>query len=520
MAIPQLRTFSEKGVAMTSIPDEPVTIPQVLDIAAARWPEAPALVQDDQAITYAELLRAARATAGGLVARGVEPGERVGIWLPNGEEWAVAAYGVAFAGAVAVPLGTRHTVAGAADVIERAGCSVVIASGRLLGRDLGADALRAGARKAIATADLAVSRTGADREVQRRARELTADSISHVQYTSGTTGRPKGALLRHGALVATTRSWVEITGLRSGDIYPVVAPFAHVAGHKTGLLACAVAGAAALPVPVFDAAGLMAGIHERKATFLQGPPTMFQDLLAAPGPDPTSVRVAVTGATVVPPTMVRALRARLGIRSVFAAYGLTEASGVVTMTRADDPPDAAASTSGAPIPGVRVQIAGDAHSGEILVSGVGLMAGYLDDPQATADVLRNGWLHTGDVGEVDRQGRLRVVGRLKDLVIVGGLNLYPAEVEDVLTDHPAVRAAAVVGMPDERLGEVAVAFAVGDGNVSATDVLEFCRKRLAGFKTPRVLWWIDELPVNAVGKVDKVTLGTAAARRSRSTDRA
>ncbi|WP_165503361.1 AMP-binding protein, partial [Actinomadura fibrosa] len=337
-----------------------------------------------------------------------------------------------------------------------------------------------------------------------------ADTISHVQYTSGTTGRPKGVLLRHGGLVATTRSWVEITGLRAGDRYPVVAPFAHVGGHKTGLLASAVAGATALPVARFDAAELAAACAGGGVTFLQGPPAMYRALLAEGLPPSHAVRVAVTGAASVPADLVRGLRETLGIRTVLTAYGITEAGGVCTMTRATDPPEAAVRTAGRAIPGVRVRIGGTGGPGEILVQGPGLMAGYLDDPDATAGALRDGWLRTGDVGVLDEHGRLRVVDRLTDVVIVGGLNVYPAEVERVLTEHPAVRAAAVVGMPDDRLGEVPAAFVVPDTGPDH-EVLAFCRERLAAYKLPRALWWVDDLPLNGAGKVAKRELRARAA---------
>ncbi|MGI8335549.1 AMP-binding protein [Actinomadura scrupuli] len=518
------------------------TLPGVLEHAATRDPEAPAIIEAAGTLSHREMYAAARDTAAGLVELGVAPGDRVGIWLPNGAEWAIAAYGVSCAGAVAVPLNTRYTVPEAADIIARSGCAVVVADGAppygssrdgiapygpAPGPGPGDAAAAAGARTVVGVRGLAGGGTAASAaEVGRRMRALTPDDLSHVQYTSGTTGRPKGALLRHGAMVATTRTWVEITGLRAGDRYPVVAPFSHIGGHKTGLLACAVAGAAALPQVALDVPVLVRAISEHGVTVLQGPPTMYQALLArvAEGAAalPRSVRVAVTGAASVPPGLIRDLRTVLGVRSVFTAYGLTEASGVCTMTRADDEVTAVAETAGRAIPGVRVRIDGPEGPGEILVRGAGLMAGYLDDPEATAEALRDGWLRTGDVGVLDEHGRLRVVDRLKDLVIVGGLNVYPAEVERVLLDHPAIAAAAVVGVPHERLGEVPAAFVVGAQRSpgvpgpSAAEVTAFCRARLAGFKAPRTIWWVGELPLNAAGKVAKAELRIEAARRMRA----
>ncbi|MDN3357612.1 AMP-binding protein [Actinomadura sp. DC4] len=460
------------------------TVPGVLERAALAHHGAPALVDHRGTLTYRELLAAARGTAAGLVRLGVGPGDRVAIRQPNGTAWAVASYGVLCAGATVVPLDARYTDPEAADIVERAGCALVIGPGdEFTGGD--------------------------DAEVSRRMRAITPERISHVQYTSGTEGRPKGVLLRHGALVATTRTWVEITGLRASDRYPLVAPFSHIGGHKTGLLACAVAGACGLPQPALDAPTLSRAVAGGAVTFLQGPPAMYQALLdhtTAPG----RVRAAVTGAASVPSALVRDLRSVLGVGTVITAYGLTEASGVCTMTRPGDDARAVAETAGRPIPGVRVRIA--AGSGEILVSGAGLMAGYLDDAEATARVMGDGWLRTGDLGVLDAGGRLRVVGRLKDVIIVGGLNAYPAEIERVLLEHPAVRRAAVVGVGHEWLGEVPAAFVVGTRDES---VGAFCRARLAGFKVPRLLWWVDDLPVNAAGKAARRALRAEAERRVR-----
>lgn len=234
----------------------PATVPGVLERAALAHPDAPALIEEQGVLTYRELHAAARNAAAALVDLGVSPGDRGPIWPPNGGEWAIASYGVLCAGAAVVPLNPRYTVPEVANIIARAGCALVVAHGSFRGRDLGRGAVEAGASTVVEVGrhgEIATpgGRTtaggGADEEVDRRMRALTAEHISHVQYTSGTTGRPKGVLLRNGAMVATTRAWVEITDLRSTDRYPVVAPFSHIGGHKTGLLACAVAGAPAAP---------------------------------------------------------------------------------------------------------------------------------------------------------------------------------------------------------------------------------------------------------------------------------
>jgi acyl-CoA synthetase (AMP-forming)/AMP-acid ligase II len=465
-----------------------LTIPDVLAHAAATWPDATAVVgHDGIAWTFAEL--ATRVAARGI---DVSPGDRIALVGENSPHWIAAHLTVLAAGGVVVPLNPRQRDAERDEILLRAGCRRVIDTD-------------AGDHRAASTA--------------RQPTTIEPDAVSHLQFTSGTTGLPKGVMLTHRGMVATTRAWVEITGLRPGDRYPVVNPFSHIGGHKTGLLAALVAGATVYPVPRFDAAALARLLEQEKITFLQGPPAMFQALLDAVvqlGPPPTSVRVAVTGSANIPPALVRRMQATLTLDAVHAGYGLTEATGVCTITRATDGLDVVTRTSGRAIPGVEVRIR-DAHEpgaeGEILVRGPGVMRGYLDDPAATAEVIdADGWLATGDVGALDADGNLEIRDRLKDMVIVGGFNAYPAEIERVLGEHDGVLQAAVVGVPDARLGEVPVAFVVRARHDPPTDaeLIEHVRDRLATYKVPRAVYFLNELPMNAIPKVDKVILANVA----------
>jgi len=367
-------------------------------------------------------------------------------------------------------------------------------------------------------------------DAETRLNQLLPDDISHVQFTSGTTGRPKGAMLRHGASVRTSRAWIANCGLVEGDRYPVVAPFSHLGGHKTGLLACLLARATAFPVAMFDVRELADMIRNHGLTFMQGPPTMFRalvELARSDGAPLSSVRVCVTGASVVPPSLVRDLRTVLGAPVVLTAYGLTESTGVCCMTRPGDDVDTVATTTGRPLPGIELRTvhpdgsdAGTDERGEVLVRGASVMAGYLDDSSATERAIRDGWLHTGDVGVLDANGRLRIVDRLTDMVVVGGLNVYPAEIEHALLDHPDVVAVAVIGIADERLGEVPAAFVVVGPAISNVDdaLRTWCARRLAKFKIPRHFFATDELPVNAAGKVSKPELREQAATRVAALD--
>jgi acyl-CoA synthetase (AMP-forming)/AMP-acid ligase II len=474
-----------------------------------------------------------------MIGVGLEAGDRVALWAPNSLDWAVASLAVLFVGGAVVPINARYTHHEASDLVARAGCRLIVADRAGPGRDLAAEAIGfaggvpvvslgpTGAVGALQWSDF-VAQGGSDAaaEVDRRLVGLKPEDVSHIQYTSGTTGTPKGAMLRHRAMVETTKEWAGVVGLTAGDRYPVVSPFSHISGHKTGLLACLLTGAAALPLSTLVLDDFAQLVDDQRVTVVQGPPTLFHSLVDRARNDQaafSSLRVGVTGAAVIPPSLVRDMYDVLHLDRVVTAYGLTESTGVCTMTRAGDAIEVVAETSGRPIPGVRVQIAGRAGEhlaageiGEIEVAGVGIMLGYLNDPEATAAAIRDGWLATGDLGWIGDDGNLRIVDRLKDMVVVGGFNVYPAEIEKVLHEHPAVSQAAVVGLPDERMGEVPAAFVVAQvgSDPEVDSLIEHCEDRLAKFKVPRSLWLVDALPLNAVGKVAKPGLRVEALRRS------
>ncbi len=260
-------------------------------------------------------------------------------------------------------------------------------------------------------------------------------------------------------------------------------------------------GATIVPVRVFDVDRVLELIERERITMLPGPPTLYHSLLSAQGGrDLSSLRAGVTGAADIPVELIRRVRAELPFQTLMTGYGLTEA-GTVTLSMPGDSFEDIATTAGVPCDGIEVEIADD---GEILVRGYNVMQGYLDDPAATAEAIDDdGWLHTGDLGNLDEAGRLRVVGRKKDMFIVGGFNAYPAEIEGFLLNHPAVAQVAVIGVPDERLGQVGKAFVVRKSPVSAQDLMSWCRERMAGFKAPRSVEFRDALPLNATGKVVK-----------------
>jgi acyl-CoA synthetase (AMP-forming)/AMP-acid ligase II len=508
------------------------TIPAALRDAARRFGSDEAVVDGARRLTFSELAADAGAAARAFVHAGVEPGERVAIWAPNSAEWIVASFGVYLAGAVLVPLNTRYKGEEAGHVLRTSGAKVLLTVTDFLESDYlslleGVAGLEMLERRIVLTGPVPDGAWGWDAfvasgsssppdEVARRAAALEPEDISDIIFTSGTTGAPKGAMLTHGASVRTYAAWSDLVGLRHGDRYLVVYPFFHTAGLKSGILACILTGAAIYPHPVFDVVSVMRRVADERITMLPGPPTVFQSILNHPdfaSFDLSSLRLAVTGAAVVPVSIVRRMRDELQFENVVTGYGLTETTGTVSMCRHDDPPEVIAETVGRPLPGVEVRVVdddgNDADVGELLVRGFNVMKGYFNNPEATALAIdAGGWLKTGDIGLLDDGGNIRITDRKKDMFIVGGFNAYPAEIENAMLGHPDVAQVAVVGVPDDRLGEIGVAFVIPrpGHTIDPAEVVEWCKQRLANFKVPRRVVVVDALPLNPSGKVMKFVL--------------
>jgi acyl-CoA synthetase (AMP-forming)/AMP-acid ligase II len=485
--------------------------------AATRWPAATALVDGGRQWTFAALAERVASAGAALVRSGIRRDDRVAVWAPNSAAWIVSALGAAHVGATLVPINTRSRGAEAADILLRSRAVALLTVDEFLGTDYVAMLRATGVplpelRVTLDVHDLLDAPTA---EVEPAVCDPQA--ISHVQFTSGTTGRPKGAMLRHRAMCATTRDWCRGVGLVEGDRYLVVSPMFHVSGHKTGVLACLTAGATMYPHAVFDPVTVMQRVQDERITMLPGPPTIYQAMLEHPARgdyDLSSLRLAVTGAAAIPPVLVERMRAELGFTDVVTAYGTTETTGVVTMCDASDDATTIAQTSGRAIPGVEVHIADD--DGEILVRGHNVMAGYLDDPEATAAAIdEEGWFHTGDVGSLDERGNLRITDRLTDVFHVGGFNAYPAEIEAAMLRHPAVAQVAVIGVPDDRLGEVGHAYVVARDRERRDEgaLIAWCREQMANYKVPRGITFVDALPLTASGKVRKFELRGPASER-------
>jgi acyl-CoA synthetase (AMP-forming)/AMP-acid ligase II len=512
------------------------TLPGLWASAAERFGEAEALVDGSVRFTFSELHGAAREAARAFIAIGVEPGDRVAIWVPNIWEWVVALGGLHAAGAVLVPLNTRFKGPEAAYILQKSGAKVLLTVSDFLGNDYRAMleperknlpaiehvvvARGKAAHDAIAWPDfLGRGQAVREEDVDARIDAVKPDDVSDILFTSGTTGRPKGAMCTHAQALRAYADWADVVGLRAGDRYLIVNPFFHAFGYKAGIVAALTTGATILPHAVFDPAAVFERIPADRISMLPAPPALYQTLLNHPDLDKhdmSSLRLAVTGAAVIPVELVRQMRDVLGFETVITGYGLTEACGIATMCRHDDDPETIATTSGRAIPGVEVQVVdddgkqvGSGDAGEVVVRGYNVMLGYLDEPSETAATIdAEGWLHTGDIGIMDERGYLRITDRKKDIFIVGGFNAYPAEIENAILANDAVAQVAVVGIPDARLGEVGAAFVVPKAGktVDPDRLIAWCRERMANFKVPRKVEVVDALPLNASGKVLKYQL--------------
>lgn len=518
------------------------TLPGMLAQAAARYGARAAIVEGTGTISYTQLHALSRRAARALMHLGIGFGDRVAIWAPNQSEWMIAACGVHAAGAVLVPLNTRMKGAEAADILERSGTKVLISVGDFLGHYY-PDLLQAQrpsslhhvvvlGDKVSASADLSweqfMASAAHTSEAAQSAREhqIQPNDTADLMFTSGTTGRPKGVMCAHQPTILAFRAWAQVVGLQEGDHYLIVNPFFHTFGYKAGWVAALLQGATVYPEQVFEAEAILRRIQNDRISFLPGPPTLFLSMLGHPQYttfDLSSLRSAVTGAATVPPILIRRMRDDLGIANVTTAYGLTECGGCATLCDPSDDVETVASTCGKALPGTEVRCV-DAHGqpvpagqpGEVLLRGYHIMKGYFEDEQATAEAIdAEGWLHTGDVGVLDTRGYLRITDRLKDMFIVGGFNCYPAEIERMISEHEAVAQVAVLGVPDERMGEVGCACIVlrSGAHWDKDAFLRWCRNHMANYKVPRHVVLMDSLPLNASNKVQKRNLQALVEQR-------
>ncbi|ROH93561.1 fatty acid--CoA ligase family protein [Stagnimonas aquatica] len=511
-----------------------LTLPLAFAESVRKFADRPALIgEDGRSFSYAQLDAQRRTAAQALIALGVQPKDRVALWAQNTPEWVIAALAVQSIGAVLVPVNTRMRGQEVAYVLERSQAKLLFTCGRFL--DQYFPALLEGHRPA-SLEQLIVLRDAQDgdttwaqflnraegvdpAEVDRRAAQVRPSDLMDIMFTSGTTGQPKGVMSAHGQNLRVSLEWGKRVELVPEDRYLVINPFFHAFGYKAGWLTALLYGCAILPHAVFDAAAVMKRIERDRISVLPGPPTLFISLLNSPErarTDLSSLRATMTGAATVAPSLIEQMRAELHFKVLLTGYGLTEASGMVSFCHSTDDAETVARTCGKPIPDTEVKCIDEEGNrlphgvaGELLVRGYNVMQGYLDNPKATAEAIdAEGWLHTGDVAVIDERGYIRITDRLKDMYITGGFNCYPAEIERMMSAHPAIAQVAVIGVPCERQGEVGKAYVTlrPGQSVDEKSLIAWCREQMANYKVPRHIEIVEALPTNASGKVMKFQL--------------
>jgi len=521
------------------------SMPELIRRAAEAYGDDLFLVEEcGRSLNFRQLEQKVEQAARALLALGVEYGDKVAIWAPNGGGWIVTACAIEMIGAVMVPINTRFRGAEASYILGKSQAKLLFTVAGFLGNDYIAmlrGALGGAAPgKPVAglanlrhivllegeqahgdaiTWDAFLDNTAPHDQLKERERQVTPETICDILFTSGTTGNPKGAMHSHGQSLWMAGIWNRSNGLERGDRALIVNPFFHSFGYRAGWVSGLLAGMTVYPLAIFDVDTVLRRISEDRISVLMGPPTLFTAILDHPDRaqhDLSSLRVGHTGSSNVPVELIDRARNELAFDIFLTSYGLTEATALVSVCYPTDSTETIARTVGHALPGTELLIAGpdgdimpQGESGELLVRGPNVMQGYFDDAEATAKAIdADGWLHTGDVGMIDADGTLHILDRLKDVVIVGGFNAYPAEIEHVLITHPAIAEAAIIAVPDERMGEVCGACVVlrEGATLTLAELAAWSRERLANFKVPRRLFIRDSFPKTPLGKTQKFLL--------------
>ncbi|MFF4366814.1 AMP-binding protein [Streptomyces sp. NPDC001594] len=532
---------SSSASGSTEVPLLEETIGDNLDRTARRFPGRDALVDvaAGRRWTYRELAADVDALALGLLDLGIVQGDRVGIWAPNRAEWTLVQYATAKIGAILVTVNPAYRSHELEYVLNQSGTRLLVAAERFRTSDYAG--MVEEVRPRCPDLEFTVlfdgpqwesllegGRRGDPALLARAAAALHPDDPINIQYTSGTTGFPKGATLSHRNILNNGFFVGELCGYTEADRVCVPVPFYHCFGMVMGALACTSHGAAmVIPAPAFDPAATLAAVEAEACTSLYGVPTMFIAELAAPGFDGydlSSLRTGIMAGSPCPVEVMNEVIERMGMTGVSICYGMTETSPVSTQTRADDSVERRVSTVGRVGPHLEVKVVDPQTGrtvprgtpGELCTRGYSVMIGYWGEPDKTAEAVdREGWMHTGDLAVMDADGYLSITGRIKDMVIRGGENLYPREIEEFLHAHPDVLDVQVIGVPDAKYGEELMAWVrmrEGAEPLTAESVRAYCAGRLAHFKIPRYVHVVDEFPMTVTGKIRKVEMRAMAAR--------
>ena len=492
------------------------SIPQLIRASTQHFADRNAIRDGDVTLTYRELGQRIDQAARAFVASGVQAGDTIAVWAPNCWQWVVAGLAVSRAGAVLVPINTRFKGNEAAYVLNAASVKMLFVVDGFLDTDYSGSLVNQDVPKLDATVDLTSGRAPGttnfedflargdgpaaakyQAEVELRTDTFRPDDVGAIMFTSGTTGHPKGVQIVGGAIIRVFHPYGEALGVKPEDPYLLVNPYFHAFGYNSGVIVCLMFGAVNLPVATYDAGEVLATIEREKVAVFPGPPALFQGLLNHPDLaqfDLSSLRSCVTGAASIPVEMIIEMRDRLGFETI----------------------ELIASTSGCAAAGVELRVVDPSGvdvepgtEGELWVRGFQVTPGYLNAPEQTAEAIdADGWLHTGDIAVMDEQGYIDITDRMKDMFIMGGFNAYPAEIERMLLEHPLVGMAAVIGVPDDRMGEVGTAFIVPSpqGAPEPDELIAWCREYMANYKVPRHVFIVDDLPLTASNKVRKPDL--------------
>jgi fatty-acyl-CoA synthase len=516
------------------------TLSQVLSETTRAFPQRDATIYQGRKISYQELNERVNQLARGLIELGVRKGEKVGLWMPNVPRWVIAYFAIARIGAVVVPMNTRYKSHEVHYILEDSEATTLFMADTFVGIDyreiigevrenlpgLKHIIIRGKKGSNMHTFDEVVALGAShleDGKIDRREAICNPRDNVFILYTSGTTGNPKGAMLSHHNIAENARQVTQVLHTSEKDTFLLAVPFFHCFGCVMGIMGAITWGASLVPMSVFKAKEALELIEKEKVSILYGVPTMFVLELEeyrkgkedGSQYDVSSLRTGIMAGAPCPVEVMRGTMEELGC-NVSIAYGLTESSPVITMTRFDDSLERRVETVGRALHGIEVKITDDerwslppGEMGELACRGYNVMLGYYKMPGKTAEVIdEEGWLYSGDLATMDEEGYVKIVGRKKDMLITGGFNVYPAEIEEYLFTNPKVQNVSVVGVPDEVMGEVAIAYIIPREGVSIDqqEIVDFCMGKIANFKVPRYVEIVDEFPMTQSGKIQKFRL--------------